>query len=130
MNRVAQTMLAAGLIGMAGFATAATLTTQGQAAHQSALLATALGPDDMNPEIFANMCASCHGSEGKGDGVAAAAFDPRPTNFADAEYQASKTDDEVAQAISEGKGLMPGFGQQLSAEEIQSLVAYIRELGQ
>jgi mono/diheme cytochrome c family protein len=121
--------MVAGLIGAAAFATAATLTAQGQAARQSASLATALVPD-VNPEIYANMCASCHGSEGKGDGMAAAAFDPTPTNLADAEYQASKTDDELAQAISDGKGLMPGFGQQLSAEEIQSLVAYIRELGQ
>jgi mono/diheme cytochrome c family protein len=130
MKRVAQTLLAAGLIGTAGFATAANLTAQGQAAHQGGSITTALVPNGPSPDMFANMCAMCHGVEGKGDGMAAAAFDPKPTNFADTEYQASKTDDELVQAISEGTGSMPAFGQQLSAEEIQSLVAYIRELGQ
>lgn len=31
-------------------------------------------------------CASCHGAEGKGDGVAAAALTPKPRNFQEAAY--------------------------------------------
>jgi mono/diheme cytochrome c family protein len=129
MNRIAQTLLAAGLFGIAGFVTATTLTAQGQAAHRG-VVSTALVSADLDPEIYADKCAMCHGTEGKGDGMAAAAFDPKPTNFADPEFQAARTDDELAKAISDGSGTMPGFAQQLSAEEIQSLVNYIRELGQ
>jgi cytochrome c5 len=130
MNRIAQTLLAAGLFGVAGFVTATTLTAQGHTDPHGKAMTTALLPDDLNPEIFAERCAMCHGTEGKGDGMAAAAFDPKPTNFADPEFQAARTDDELAKAISDGSGTMPGFAQQLSAEEIQSLVNYIRELGQ
>lgn len=32
-------------------------------------------------EIYASTCASCHGDDGKGDGVAAAALKPHPRNF-------------------------------------------------
>ena len=32
-------------------------------------------------EQFEQICASCHGTEGKGDGVAGAALNPKPRNF-------------------------------------------------
>ena len=32
-------------------------------------------------------CASCHGAEGKGDGAAAAALDPKPRNFTQGPYK-------------------------------------------
>lgn len=35
-------------------------------------------------ELYATQCASCHGSDGRGDGPAAAALDPAPTDFRDA----------------------------------------------
>ena len=31
--------------------------------------------------VFTNTCVSCHGAEGKGDGVAGAALNPKPRNF-------------------------------------------------
>lgn len=33
--------------------------------------------------LFAAQCSSCHGADGRGDGVAAAGLDPAPTNFHD-----------------------------------------------
>jgi mono/diheme cytochrome c family protein len=130
MNRTAQTFLAAGLVGAACFVTVTALTAQGPSTTHGEAMTTAVVQDDMNPDVYATLCASCHGSEGKGDGMAAAAFDPKPTDFTDSEFQAGRTDDDLAKAIAEGSGMMAGFGQQLSAEEIQSLVEYIRELGQ
>lgn len=35
----------------------------------------------------AGACASCHGATGAGDGVAAAALDPKPRNFSTGEYK-------------------------------------------
>ena len=32
-------------------------------------------------DLFQNTCASCHGNEGKGDGVAGASLNPKPRNF-------------------------------------------------
>jgi mono/diheme cytochrome c family protein len=34
---------------------------------------------------FENTCVACHGPQGKGDGPAAAALDPKPKNLSDAE---------------------------------------------
>lgn len=40
-------------------------------------------------EIFngAGACSSCHGPEGKGNGVAAAALDPKPRNFSEGTFK-------------------------------------------
>jgi mono/diheme cytochrome c family protein len=61
--------------------------------------------------------------------MAAAAMDPKPTDFTSAEYQEGRTDEEIAAAISAGKGSMPAYGEKLSEEAIEGLVAYIRTLG-
>ena len=34
-------------------------------------------------DLFQNTCASCHGNDGKGDGVAGATLNPKPRNFHD-----------------------------------------------
>lgn len=48
------------------------------------LLATACGSTAPSPNgdaLFTRYCASCHGATGQGDGPAAAALTPRPTNL-------------------------------------------------
>ena len=77
---------------------------------------------------YAGKCAMCHGKTGAGDGMAAAAMNPKPTNFTSAEYQESRTDEQIAEAIKTGKGSMPAYGEKLSDEAIEGLVAYIRSL--
>jgi mono/diheme cytochrome c family protein len=80
-------------------------------------------------QVYAGKCAMCHGKTGAGDGAAAAAMDPKPTDFTSAEYQEGRTDEQIANAITAGKGTMPAYGKQLSEETITGLVGYIRELG-
>lgn len=79
--------------------------------------------------LYTAQCQMCHGEGGAGDGPAGAAMDPKPPNFADAAFQEERTDEQLTGAISEGKGTMPPYKSQLSAEDIKALVAYIRELG-
>jgi len=79
--------------------------------------------------IFTQQCAMCHGASGAGDGPAAAAMNLEPSSFADSAYQESRTDEQLAEAISSGKGAMSGYGEKLSLEEIRALVSYIRKLG-
>lgn len=78
---------------------------------------------------FAGLCAPCHGSAGAGDGPVAAALDPRPTDLTDAEFLASRSDAELETAIGKGIRTMPGFENQITAEQIHALVTYIRGLG-
>ena len=84
--------------------------------------------DDAAAE-FAGKCAMCHGKAGAGDGPAGAAMNPKPPDFSSAEYQEGRSDEEIAEAIKTGKGMMPAYGEKLSAEAIEGLVAYIRTLG-
>lgn len=53
-------------------------------------------------EIFTNRCVSCHGQTGKGDGVAAAALNPKPRAFGDAAWQKTITDAHIEKIIVGG----------------------------
>ena len=66
---------------------------------------------------FEKRCSLCHGENGKG---LAGTHTP---DFTDPAWQQSKTDPELAAAITNGKtGGMPAFGQHLSSEQIDTLV--------
>lgn len=53
-------------------------------------------------DLYAERCAACHGTDGRGDGVASAALTPRPRDFTDRAWQASVDDAELRKVISEG----------------------------
>jgi mono/diheme cytochrome c family protein len=88
---------------------------------------------DSGKKIYQSNCASCHGSNGKGDGAAAQSLDPAPSNLAG--LQAGLSDGYVFWRISEG-GLMEPFRSSMPAwktiliqDQIWELIAYIRTLG-
>jgi mono/diheme cytochrome c family protein len=71
-------------------------------------------------------CASCHGRTGLGDGPAA----PGPmVSFASAEWQNGRSDVEIAQVITDGRNMMPAFGDTIAPAGIEALVALIRRFG-
>ena len=53
-------------------------------------------------ELWASTCISCHGANGRGDGLAATGLPAKPQNFADPAWQAKVGDDEIARAIVGG----------------------------
>jgi cytochrome c553 len=82
-------------------------------------------------ENYDNLCAKCHGAEGKGDTKMGAKLGCK--DFTDAKVQADIKDDAAAKAIKEGlksaedKTLMKPFDT-LSDDEIKALVAYVHGL--
>jgi mono/diheme cytochrome c family protein len=80
-------------------------------------------------KVFKKKCAACHGKEGEPSKVFAK---QGVRSFKDADWQKSTKDAEVEASIRTGKKgtMMAGFEKQLSDEEIEALVAYIRQLGQ
>jgi cytochrome c553 len=84
---------------------------------------------------YSSLCSSCHGADGKADGAASAAMNPKPRNFHDKVWQAKVDDAHIAKAIKEGgaavglSGTMPPWGAVLSDDEIKGLVAKIRDWG-
>ena len=84
-------------------------------------------------EVFtgAGNCVSCHGQEGKGDGAAGAALDPKPRNLhAKDEYKYGTTDHAVYRTVFygvEGTGMAPLEGV-LTPEQIWNVVHYVQTL--
>jgi len=71
-------------------------------------------------QLYANMCASCHGDNAKG------VVGPDLTV---SKYKYGKSRLDIAKTISEGRpGGMPAFSSQISHEQIESLVEYVMSL--
>ena len=95
----------------------------------------AVAAEDPISGKFSSLCSSCHGPEGKADGAAAAAMNPKPRNFHDKTWQAKVDDAHIAKVIKEGgasvglSGTMPPWGAVLSDDEVKGLIAKIRDWG-
>ncbi len=80
--------------------------------------------------IYAEKCALCHGEDGKGTetGIGFGAKD-----FTDKEWQASRTDEEFANSITNGNpentNYIP-FGGMLSEEEIKAMASCVRKFAE
>lgn len=72
-------------------------------------------------EVYADVCTQCHGANGEG-GLGPA--------LRDSALQAARTDQQLFDAISQGHPAtaMIAWGDILSSEQIQQLVAFIRQL--
>ncbi|MES1165000.1 MAG: cytochrome c [Verrucomicrobiota bacterium] len=77
--------------------------------------------------IYVQMCARCHGVDGRGDPELRKTLPVR--DFSDPAFQARATPDDIARTIMTGKNQMPAFGALLSAPKIQSLSGFVRRLG-
>lgn len=84
-------------------------------------------------QTFTQICTPCHGNEGKGDGAAAAALNPKPRDLSDAAYMKPLDDRYLFELISRGgaavgKSAMMPAQPSLSAQDINNVVAYVRTL--
>jgi len=71
-------------------------------------------------------CFNCHGKGGGGDGPASVGLDPSPRNFQHHGFWRHRTEGEIFWVIKHGSPgtSMIGFGDQLSNEEIWSIIQY------
>jgi mono/diheme cytochrome c family protein len=78
--------------------------------------------------VYETRCAACHGTEGGGDGPAAAAITPKPRNFRDPEFWRGRTAAQLKLVVKQGRPgtLMAPFEGILSDAEIDDVVAYIQ----
>jgi mono/diheme cytochrome c family protein len=77
---------------------------------------------------FKKQCVACHGDTGRGDGPAAVALNPKPTDMTDPERMGDLTDAQLLEIVANGRASMPGFGAVLSPEELEAVVKYVRSL--
>ena len=86
------------------------------------------GNMDDGKMVYETNCANCHGREGKGDGPVGQALVPPPSDLTATK---DKSDEELLKAINNGLPgtAMPSWKGDLSMQEIQDVLAYIRSLG-
>lgn len=96
--------------------------------------AVAKNPATEAKKVFKSNCVVCHGDSGAGDGPGAAALDPKPRDFSDAEWQASVTDEHLAKVIRDGGAavgkspIMPGNPQLKGKDDvIAELIKIVRD---
>jgi mono/diheme cytochrome c family protein len=94
------------------------------------------GEPSQAEQMFATVCATCHGMDGTGKGPAAEALNPKPRNYTDPAWQASITDEQIKETILKGgqgvgkSPMMPGQPQLKDHPEVlDELVQIIRKFG-
>jgi mono/diheme cytochrome c family protein len=116
----------------------------GRVAAQEATPAPWVAPDDAkkvkNPfpptqetladaeQLFTDNCVLCHGEKGMGDGPGSKTIKVKPANFTDAKMMAEETDGSLFWKMSNGRGPMPAWKENLTDKERWELVGYIRKL--
>lgn len=80
--------------------------------------------------LYAAQCAACHGTEGRGDGIAAKGLNPAPANFHDRDRMAQRSIYGLYSTITLGVGgtSMAAFGT-LSEDERWALALYVATMG-
>jgi mono/diheme cytochrome c family protein len=77
-------------------------------------------------------CFSCHGPEGKGDGIAAAGMEPSPRNFTNKQFDSLRTPGEMMWVLKNGSPNTPMIAvipAQITESEGWEVIAYERSLG-
>lgn len=96
------------------------------------LIATGLpgfAAEDASKTLYAQKCSSCHAKDGKGNPAMAKMFKLEATALdLTAKTTVDKKDEELIAITTTGHGKMPAYGEKLKAEQIASLVVYIRSL--
>lgn len=76
-------------------------------------------------KIYTQMCTICHGTKGKGDGVAGISLKPEPGNFTTDNVQ-NQTDGAIYWKLTNGRAPMAAYKEILTETQRWELVNYIR----
>ncbi|MBZ5649904.1 MAG: cytochrome c [Acidobacteriia bacterium] len=74
-------------------------------------------------DVYKAKCATCHGQDGSGNTPVGKSL--QVADLRSAAVQ-SKSDAELIQSVTEGKGNMPGFKGNITDDEIHAVVTFIR----
>jgi mono/diheme cytochrome c family protein len=88
--------------------------------------------DEVGKSTYDMYCATCHGATGGGDGVAGQSLDPKPANFQDAKFWATRDDAHIKKAIKEGgpavgkSAMMIAWGAVLDDAKIEAVTKHLK----
>lgn len=105
---------------------------QGPATAAAAAAGSAPSSELLGEDLYRSACATCHGLDGTGSDRAIVGFDVDLPDFTDCAFATAEADVDWQAVVHEGgriRGLdrhMPAFGDALSADQIRSVVGYVR----
>jgi cytochrome c6 len=76
-------------------------------------------------KTYKTNCVLCHAADGSGSSTAGKAMSAKDLRSHEVQ---DKSDAELSEFITKGKGKMPAFGKKLTPDDINKLVAYTREM--
>jgi mono/diheme cytochrome c family protein len=79
-------------------------------------------------KLYAKNCVTCHGRQGRGDGAAAGALAPKPTDFRQERPSLGYAEDVLAEGVP--GTAMPPWRDQLDVAQRRLLASYVRSLYQ
>ena len=100
------------------------LAVVGAALAMLALPVTSIAADE-GANLFKSKCAMCHGPDGTGKTIMGEKLKIPDLHSADVQ---KKSDSGLKTVITKGKDKMPSYETKLGKEQVDSLVAYIRNL--
>lgn len=92
------------------------------------------GDADNGRQLYRHYCTQCHGLEGDGGGINVKDMAVMPRDHTDKAEMSARTDADLFKAIKHGgksinkSMLMPQWGNNLTDQQINDLVAYLRQL--
>lgn len=94
-------------------------------AMKNPISASSADVDSIRP-IYRDKCSVCHGLTGRGDGHDASLYDPKPTDFTNAQQMSDVTDGELYYKLTEGRRPMPSFKKRLTDEQRWRMILLMR----
>ncbi len=85
-------------------------------------------------KVYEQICATCHGMTGRGDGPVGKALTPRPADHTNTAYMSQLSDEHVYKVIKDGAAsvgkspMMAPWGSVLSDQDIRDVIGYVRTL--
>jgi cytochrome c6 len=76
-------------------------------------------------KIFKTNCVLCHSADGSGSSPTGKAMHAKDLRSDEVQKQ---SDAALSEVITKGRGKMPAFGAKIKADDVTTLVAYIRAL--
>jgi len=92
----------------------------------ASLIAQESGKASSGQAIFKSKCVLCHGADGRGNTPLGKQL--QAANLGSKEVQ-KLSDEKLRQIIHDGQANMPSFADQLSTEEINHVLRFVRSLG-
>ena len=111
-----------------------------ESAAAAAAVAVSAAVSDAGAKVYKSYCESCHGTKGRGDGVAAAALNPKPADFAIGAYKydangngAPGDVDDIKAVVHDGAAKHGGSPlmapwPMLTPDQLQAVAEYVKSL--